>query len=76
MYIYMHRHIHMPICNYIYRQEYESGLPGLPPGYLPNPGKEPMFLMSPASADKFFISSATWEVHVYMCKMHIHYKIQ
>ena len=30
------------------RQEYWSGLPFPPPGDLPNPGTEPMFLASPA----------------------------
>ena len=34
------------------RQAYWSGLPFPPPGYLPNPGIEPM---SPALAGKFFI---------------------
>ena len=42
-----------------------SGLPCPPPGYLPNPGMEPMFLMSPALADGFFTASATWEAHIY-----------
>ena len=68
-------HIHMPIRNYTYRQEYKSGLPCFPPGDLPNPGKEPMSLMSSALADKFFITSDTWEVHMYICKIHIYYKI-
>jgi len=30
------------------RQEYWSGLPLLPPGYLPDPGTEPESLVSPA----------------------------
>ena len=34
------------------------------PGDLPNPGMEPMSLMSPALAGKFFTSSATWEAPV------------
>ena len=45
------------------RQEYWSGLPCLPPGDLPNPGIEPMSLMSPALAGRFFTTSATWEAH-------------
>ena len=28
---------------------------------LPNPGMEPVFLMSPALADGFFTTSTTWE---------------
>ena len=33
----------------------------LPPGDLPNPGIEPMSLMSPALEGGFFTTSATWE---------------
>ena len=36
------------------RQEYWSGLPCPPPGDLPNPGIEPMSLISLALAGKFF----------------------
>ena len=43
------------------RQEYWSGLPGPPPGGLPDPGIEPSFLMSPALAGGFFTISASWE---------------
>ena len=43
----------------ILQQEYRSGLPCPPPGDLPNPGIEPRFLMSPASASGFFTTSAT-----------------
>ena len=32
-----------------------------PPGDLPDPGIEPLFLTSPALADGFFTTSATWE---------------
>ena len=39
------------------RQEYWSGLPCPPPGDLPNPGIEPMSLMSPALAVGFFTTS-------------------
>ena len=35
-------------------QEYWSGLPFPPPGYLPHPGIEPVSLMSPAFAGRFF----------------------
>ena len=43
------------------RQEYWNGLPCLPPGNLPNPGIEPMCLISPELAGRFFTTSATWE---------------
>ena len=43
------------------RQEYWSGLPFLPPGDLPDPGMEPVSLMSPALADRLFFTSATWD---------------
>ena len=46
------------------RQEYLSGLLCLPPGDLPNPGIEPTSLMSPALADGFFTTSATWKAPV------------
>ena len=36
------------------RQEYWSGLPFPPPGDLPDPGIEPLSLISPALADGFF----------------------
>ena len=42
------------------RQEYWSGLPCPPPGDLPNPGIEPMSLMSPALAGQFFTTRMTW----------------
>ena len=42
------------------RQEYWSGLPFPSPGDLPDPGIEPMSLMSPAWAGRFFTTSATW----------------
>ena len=42
------------------RQEYWNGLPCPPPRDLPDPGIEPMSLMSPALG-KFFTTSPTWE---------------
>ena len=36
------------------KQQYWSGLPCPPPGNLPDPGIEPIFLMSPALAGGFF----------------------
>ena len=44
------------------RQEYWSGFPCSSPGDLPNPGIESVSLTSPALADGFFTSSATWKV--------------
>ena len=43
------------------RQEYWSELPCRPPEHPPNPGTEPLSLMSPALAGRFFTTSATWE---------------
>ena len=43
------------------RQEYWSGLPCPPPGDLPNPRIEPMSLMSPALASRFFTTRTTRE---------------
>ena len=42
-------------------QEYWGGLPCPPLGDLPNPGIEPMSLMSPALAGNIFTISATWK---------------
>ena len=41
--------------------EYWSGLPVLSPGDLPNPGIEPVSLMSPGLAGGFFTTSTTSE---------------
>ena len=43
------------------RQEYWSGVPYAPEGDLPDPGIEPVFLMSPALAGGFFTTNTTWE---------------
>ena len=43
------------------RQEYWSRLLFPPPGDLFNPRIEPESLASPAIADRFFITSTTWE---------------
>ena len=43
------------------RQEYWSGLPFPLPVGLPSPGIESTSLASPALADGFFTTSATWE---------------
>ena len=44
-------------------QEHWSGLLCPPPGDLPDPGIEPVFLKSPTLAGRFFITSTTWEAH-------------
>ena len=46
------------------RQEHRNGLPGPPPGDLPNPGMKPVSLMTPALAVGFFTTSATWEAQM------------
>ena len=53
------------------RQEYWSGLPGPLPGDLPDPGTEPMSLMSPALTGRFFTTSTTWgapQRYISICK--------
>ena len=46
------------------RQEYWSGLPYPQGGDLPNPGIQPMYLMSPVLTAGFFTTGATWEAHL------------
>ena len=46
------------------RQEYWSGLPCPPPGDLPDPGINPVSLMSLALAGGFFTTNTTWETHL------------
>ena len=41
--------------------KYRSGLPFPTPGDLPNPGIEPVSLMSPALAGRFLNTSNTWD---------------
>ena len=43
------------------RRKYCSQLPFLPPGDLPDPGIEPVSLISPALAGRLFTTSTTWE---------------
>ena len=49
------------------------GSPFPPPGDLPDSGIEPVSLMSPALAGRFFTSRASWEaqvyVYVYVCSI-------
>ena len=42
-------------------QEYWSGLPFPTPGDLPDPGIEPVSLVSPELTGGFFTTSATWQ---------------
>ena len=51
-----------PLSMRFSRQEYWSGLPCPSPGDLPDPGMEPLSLMSPALAGGFLTASATWVV--------------
>ena len=50
-----------PLSMAFSKQEHWSGLPCPPPGDLLFPGMELMSLASPALADGFFTTSATWE---------------
>ena len=52
-----------PLSMRFSRKEYWSGLPFPSPEDLPNPEIKPMSLTSPVLAGRFFISSASWEVH-------------
>ena len=46
------------------RQEYWSGLPRPPPGYLPNSGIEPTSLISPVLAGGFFTTAPRGKLKV------------
>ena len=63
-----------------FRQEYWSGFPFPPPGDLPDPGIEPVSLMSPALAGGFFTTSATWEApltwSIYFLELHSYTGLQ
>ena len=50
-----------PLSMGFFQQEYWSGLPFPSPADLPNPGIEPVSLMSSTTAGRFFTTSATWE---------------
>ena len=54
---------HAPLSMGSPRQEYWSGLPWPSPGDLPNPGIEPVSLVTPALAGRLFTACATWEAH-------------
>ena len=47
----------------IFQARMLSGVPFPSPGDLPTPVIEPKSLMSPALADRFFTTSATWVAH-------------
>ena len=51
-----------PLSMGFFKQEYWSGLPCPPSGYIPDSGLESSYLISPALAGMFFTTSATWEV--------------
>ena len=51
-----------PLSMRFSRQEHWNGLPCPPPGDLPDPGVEPISLISPALVGGFFILIATWEL--------------
>ena len=53
----------LPLSMGFSRLEYWSGLPCPPPGDLPHQGIQPVSLMSPALAGRFFITSTIWETH-------------
>ena len=57
------------------RQECQSGLPFPTPGDLPDPGIEPMSLVSPALEGRLFTTSATWEalIPAYMLQNQLMY---
>ena len=50
-----------PLSTGFSRQEYWSGLPVPSPGDLPDPGIEPVSLMTPSLASGFFTTGAIWE---------------
>ena len=51
-----------PLSMGFFNQEYWSGLPCPPSGYIPDSEIESSYLMSPALAGMFFTTRATWEV--------------
>ena len=57
----------VPVSMEFSRQEYWSGWPCPIPEDLPDPGIEPMSLMSLALVGRFFTTSATWEDSVCVC---------
>ena len=54
-------------------QKYWSGLPLPTPGDLPDSGIKPVYLMSAALADGFFITSTTWEAPHHTTHYYCHF---
>ena len=54
-----------PLSIRFFRQEYWSGLPCPPPGYLPHPGIEPTCIIFSALAGSFFTTNIIWEAHIH-----------
>ena len=52
-----------PLSMRLSRQEYWSGLPGPPPGDLPDPVIKPGSFTSPVLAGGFFATSTPWKVY-------------
>ena len=52
-----------PLTMEFSKQEYQTGLPFLPPGDLPNPGIEPASPKSLALTGRFFYHCTTWEAN-------------
>ena len=59
----------VPLSMRFSRQEYCSVLPFPPPGDLSHLEIEPVSLMSPALAGRFFTSNATWEAKYVLVKV-------
>ena len=57
------------------RQEYWSGLPFPISWGPPNPGLEPVSLVSPALAGSFFSTGVTWEAHSIVINSHLNYLV-
>ena len=62
---------HTPLSMRFPSQEYWSGLPFPTPGDLADLGIEPVFLVTPALAGRFFTSNTIWEAHSYSCPVPI-----
>ena len=56
------------------KQEHWSGLLCHLPGDLHNPEIEPVSLVPPSLASRFFTSTSTWKAHVLFSQMHLNSK--
>ena len=61
-----------PLSMEFSRQEYWRGLPFSTPGDLPSPGMEPMSLVSPLLADRFFTTVPLGSSN-YICSTHLYF---